>query len=170
MTTLTNSQRYFEDVQVGDELTPLTRGPITTSHLMRWSAAIENWHRIHYDSPFATEHDHLPALLVNGSWKQHFLVQMVRSWLGPQGWLGSIDFSFRKMDLLGDTLTARGVVTDVYTRHGLGFVAADIGIWNPRDENSTPGRALGVLPLRESEPVPYPFPEGDFTRPSPTTT
>ena len=58
----------FEDLQVGDEIKSLVRGPITTSHLMRWSAAIENWHRIHYDLPFATEHDKLPALPVNGSW------------------------------------------------------------------------------------------------------
>jgi|SRR5450631_2590451 acyl dehydratase len=164
MTILTENQRYFEDVRVGNELTPLTRGPITSSHLMRWSAAIENWHRVHYDAPFAQEHEQLPDLLVNGTWKQHFLVQMVRRWLGDEGWLASIDFSFRKMDRRGDLLTATGLVTDVYTRDGLGFVAADIGIWNPREENSTPGTALGVLPLRAGSAVPYPFPDADHAR------
>ncbi|WP_329548526.1 hypothetical protein OG548_35565 [Streptomyces sp. NBC_01356] len=166
MTLQNDHQRYFEDVEVGEKLTPLSRGPITTSHLMRWSAAIENWHRIHYDSPFAKDHDQLPDLLINGSWKQHFLVQMVRQWLGPQGWLASADFSFRKMDQLGDTLIARGVVTDTYVRDGLGFVACDIGIWNPRDENSTPGTAVGVLPLRAGAPVPYPFPDFGASAPA----
>jgi hydroxyacyl-ACP dehydratase HTD2-like protein with hotdog domain len=69
--------RHFESVSVGDELTELTRGPMSEAHLMRWSAAIENWHRIHYDEPFATKHDGLPCLLVNGTWKQNFLIQMV---------------------------------------------------------------------------------------------
>jgi acyl dehydratase len=152
------SERFFEDVSVGDEVTSLTRGPIRSSHLMRWSAAIENWHRIHYDHPFATEHEGLPALLVNGSWKQHFLVQMMREWLEPSGWLAAISFSFRKMDMVGDVLTAWGTVTETSERDGLGFVVCEIGITNPRGENSTPGSATGVLPLREGRAVPYPFP------------
>ena len=64
------------------------RGPLSPLHLMRFSAAIENWHRIHYDERFAVEHDGLPGLLVSGSWKQHLVAQMVRGWLGPDGWLG----------------------------------------------------------------------------------
>jgi acyl dehydratase len=148
----------FDDVSVGDELSPLVRGPMTTVHLMRWSAAIENWHRIHYDQKFATEHDHLPALLVNGSWKQHFLVQAVRQWLGPKGWLAKISFQFRAMDVVGSTLTAWGTVTDTEVRDGLGIVVCEIGIRNENGDESTPGRAVGVLPLRGGPDVPYPFP------------
>src|SRR5258708_5737031 len=112
----------FDDICVGDELSPLVRGPMTTAHLMRWSAAIENWHRIHYDQRFATEHDHLPTLLVSGSWKQHFLVQAVRQWLGPKGWLAKISFQFRAMDVVGSTLTAWGTVIDKEVRDGIGIV------------------------------------------------
>ena len=70
-------QLYFEDVSIGDEVTPLVKGPMSPLHLMRWSAAIENWHRIHYDETFSKEHDGLPERRVNGSWKQHVLVQMM---------------------------------------------------------------------------------------------
>jgi acyl dehydratase len=154
----TASPRCFEDVAVGDAVTPLVRGPMTPSHLMRWSAAIENWHRIHYDHPFATERDGLPSLLVNGSWKQHVLTEMMRKWLAPEGWLERIQFSFRRMDLVGDTLTMWGTVTATEERDGLGFVTCEIGIENPRGENSTPGTATGVLPLRGGRPVPYPYP------------
>ena len=108
----------FEDVAVGDEIGPLVRGPMTPMHLVRGSAAIENWHRIHYDDPFAREHDGLPGLLVNGSWKQHVLVQLMREWLEPEGWLAKIGFSFRKMDHVGDVLEARGTVTEAYERDG----------------------------------------------------
>ncbi len=147
----------FEDLVIGADTTPLVRGPITNSHVMRWSAAIENFHRIHYDQVFATEHDKLPGLLVNGTWKQHFLVQMMRQWLGPAGWLWKIDFSFRKMDVAGSTLTAWGKVTDLSVQGGYGIVACEIGIRNQDGEQSTPGKAVGVLPLRGGKPVPYPF-------------
>lgn len=153
----TRSSPVFEDLRVGDEITSIERGPITSSHLMRWSAAIENWHRIHYDMPFATGHDKLPGLPVNGTWKQHFLVQLMRHWLGPQGWLWKIDFSFRKLDVAGTTLTAWGRITALETRGGYGFVTCEIGIRNQDGEQSTPGTAVGVLPLRGGPAVPYPF-------------
>lgn len=147
----------FEELQVGDEIKSLVRGPITTSHLMRWSAAIENWHRIHYDQPFAIEHDKLPGLPVNGTWKQHFLVQMMREWITPTGWLWKIDFSFRKLDVAGTTLTAWGKITKLEARDGYGYVTCEIGIRNQDGQESTPGTAVAVLPLRGGKPVPYPF-------------
>jgi acyl dehydratase len=149
----------FGDIRVGDEVTPLVRGPLTSVHLMRWSAASENWHRIHYDDPFAREHEGLPGLLVNGSWKQHFLVQTMCRWLAPTGWLAEIAFEFRRMDLVGSTLTAWGTVTETYERDGLGFVRCDIGIRNDAGAESTPGTATGVLPLEPGERVPHPFPD-----------
>jgi acyl dehydratase len=77
-----STQRYFEDIQTGASITGLSKGPMTAMHIMRWSAAIENWHRIHYDRDFATGHDGLPDILVNGSWKQHVMVQMLKDWAG----------------------------------------------------------------------------------------
>jgi acyl dehydratase len=155
----TTAQLVFEDVAAGDEVTPLVRGPMRTLHLMRFSAATENWHRIHWDQDFATRHDGLPDMPVNGSWKQHFLVQMMSDWLAPAGWLAHIRFQFRAMNLVGETLTAHGAVRETFERDGLGFVVCDIGILNERAEESTPGEATGVLPLRDGRPVPYPFPE-----------
>ena len=107
-----NTQIHFEDVEVGTEITPVSKGPMSTMHIMRWSAAIENWHRIHYDQAFATGHDRLPDVVVNGSWKQHVLVQMMKDWVGLQGWLWKIKFQFRDKDLPGDIITARGKVTN----------------------------------------------------------
>ena len=40
---------YFDDVQPGQQLATLTRVRFRPAHIMRWSAAVENWHRIHYD-------------------------------------------------------------------------------------------------------------------------
>jgi hypothetical protein len=102
MVATSQKQLYFEDVTVGDEVTPLSKGPMSPMHLMRWSASIENWHRIHYDEVFTKEHDKLPERLVNGSWKQHVMVQMMKDWVGPEGWLWKISFQFRGMDIVWD--------------------------------------------------------------------
>ena len=85
----------FEDVSVDQEIGPLFKGPLTTAHLMRWSAAMENWHKIHYDLPFATGHDKLPNLLINGSLKQQFIVQLLKDFDG--GRLGSVTQHARRL-------------------------------------------------------------------------
>jgi len=150
-------QIYFDDVDIGMDIDPISKGPMTTMHIMRWSAAIENWHRIHYDAPFAVGHDRLPGIVVNGSWKQHVLVQLIKDWVGLQGWLWKIRFQFRDKDLSGDTLTAHGKVTNKYVKDGLGYVECVVSLANQRGVESTTGAAVAVLPLRSGRPVPYPF-------------
>jgi acyl dehydratase len=141
----------FESVRVGAAMTPLTVGPLTPVHLMRFSAAIENWHRIHYDERFAREHDGLPGLLISGSYKQHLAAQMVRAWAGPSGRLLRIGMQFRAMNVAGETLTAWGTVTDRRTDDGLGagIVTCEIGIRNDEGVESSPGTATVALPLAD---------------------
>lgn len=147
----------FQEIEVGQRLGTLDKGVITTAHIMRWSAAVENFHRIHYDQAFATGHDGLPGVLVNGSWKQHVLAQLAKDSLGPAGWLWRLKFRYRKMDQAGDCLRA---VADVVARQEigeLGFVTLRVALLNQLDEVSTSGHAIGVLPARPGGRVPYPF-------------
>jgi len=147
----------FEEVAVGARIGALDKGTMTTAHIMRWSAAIENWHRIHYDWRFATEHDKLPDVLINGSWKQHVLVQLVKDCLGRDGWLWKIRFRYKKMDVAGDAIRATAEVVDKQTIDNLGFLTLRIALINQNDEVSTAGFAIGVVPLEGGPPVPYPF-------------
>ena len=148
---------FFDDVTAGRRLATLTKGPMSPAHIMRWSAAIENWHRIHYDQTFAKEHDKLPDVLVNGSWKQHVLVQLMKDGLGPEGWLWKIQFRYKIMDVAWDTLTGVAEVLEKREADGLGFVHCRIALLNQREETSTAGYAVGVLPFRAGPKVPYPF-------------
>ena len=151
------TQRYYEDVAVGEELPRLPKGPLTTMHLMRWSATMENFHRIHYDERFAVENDGLPGLLINGSLKQNFIVQLLKDWAGLEGWLWKVSFQFRQMDVVGGSLQVWGRVTEkVDTEDGFGLIKLDIGITNQDGRESTPGKAVVALPRRGGK-VPYPF-------------
>lgn len=150
-------QMCFEEVAPGSDEILLIKGPLGTPHLMRWSAAIENWHKIHYDRPFAITHDKLPDLLVNGSLKQQFLLQLLKDWAGPAGFVWKVSFQFRAMTLVGDTLTVWARVVGTRRLDAFGLVELEIGIRNGDGSETAPGRATVALPYREGDPVPYPF-------------
>ena len=151
----------FEDVRAGQAVARLELGPLTTAHLMRWSAAMENWHKIHYDLPFATGHDKLPGLLINGSLKQQLIAQMLKDWAGPTGWVWKIRFQFRAMNLAGERLEVWAVARETREAQGaagpMGLVELDLGIRNEAGVESTPGSATVALPLRDGPALPYPF-------------
>ena len=148
---------YFEEVSAGLELPILRKGPLTNVHLMRWSAAMENWHRIHYDQAFAVDHDKLPGILINGSLKQQFVMQSLADWAGPHGWVWKASFQFRAMNLAGETLSVWARVVDTKPGPGYGLVRLELGITNDAGKESTPGSAIVALPHRDGKPVPYPF-------------
>lgn len=150
-------QLYFEDVAEGFEPARLRKGPLTTVHLMRWSAAMENWHKIHYDQPFTVEHDKLPGLLVNGSFKQQFILQYLKDFAGLEGWCWKAKFQFRAMDVVGTTLDVWAKVVRKIPLEGYGLVEMELGLKNPEGRESTPGKALVALPYRNGPKIPYPF-------------
>jgi acyl dehydratase len=127
-------------------------------HLMRWSAAVENWHRIHYDQDFAKGHDGLPDVVVSGSWKQNVLCQLLTDWAGSTGWVARMRFQYRSVDLVGDRLSAFGTVIAKGVVDGLGIVTVDMGIRNDRGVISTAGSAYIALPFTSKQSTPYPFP------------
>lgn len=147
----------FEDVAVGQEAGPTSKGPFTTAHLMRWSAAMENWHKIHYDLPFATGHDRLPGLLINGSLKQQLIAQLLKDWAGPLGWVWKIRFQFRAMNLMGERLHVWARITRTERLPDYGIVELELGIRNEDGLESTPGSATVALPYRGGKKLPYPF-------------
>lgn len=150
-------QLYFDDLEVGQEMPPLVIGPLTSTHFFRWSAAIENWHRIHYDQNFAIYHEGLPTVLGQGSWKQSILPRYLKDLCLPNGWAWKVNFQHRTMIVPGDTVTVWAKVTSLSIVDGLGMVELDVGMRLDYGAESCPGKAVIVLPLRGGRPVPYPF-------------
>ena len=77
-------QLYFDDVAEGMLLPPVVKGPLTTTHLVRWAAANGNYARIHWDLPFAQLRQGLPNVVVNGSLKNQYLGQLLVDFAGPR--------------------------------------------------------------------------------------
>ena len=139
-------QLYFEDVEVGSEITPLVKRPGNVQ-LFLFSTVTRNAHRIHYDKDFANVEGHEDCL-VHGPLQGAFLVQLMTDWIGKHGVLKKISYQNRARAYVGDTMTCKGRVTRKYAEDGENRV--DCEIWDERQtgEVCAPGTATVSLPSR----------------------
>ncbi len=124
-------------------LPPLCKGAFTSAHVVRWCAAQQNWHKIHFDRDYAQQHAGLPERVINGALKQHLLVQFLENAF-PGGWIAQLDFRFLGPDLVGHSLEVRGVIIALTPAEGGGEVArVSLEIHNAeRGSATTTGTAL----------------------------
>ncbi len=151
-------ERHFEDTSEGDVLGPERYGPMTIMHLVRWASALENWHRIHYDTPFCVDHEGLPGPVVNGTWKQQTIAQLLKEWAGRRGWVRDIRFEFRGIDLVGEVLSVQGRVVGRAASSAFGEARCALEVVNSSGVATTVGEATVVLPRDGGPDLPYPFP------------
>lgn len=153
-------QRHFEDVTVGDELPSVVKGPITTTHLVRWAAANGNYARIHWDLPFAQLRQGLSNVVVNGSLKNQYVGELLVKFAGEEGWFKRYQVQHRGMDYPGDVLTAHGAVTGKRELGEFGYVDCQVGLRNNRGELTVSGQATVILPKRgQTLPLVWDFEE-----------
>ena len=141
-------QRYWEDIDVGMSLPEVVKGPMTTSHLVRWAAANGNYARIHWDLPFAQLHQGLPNVVVNGSLKNQYLGQLLLDFAGEEGWFQRFYVEHRGMDFPGDVITASGTVTAKEESEGFGYITCQVALRNSRGEQTASGQGKLILPRR----------------------
>ena len=134
----------WEDIEEGMEIPALVKHP-TTQQLVKYAGASGDFYQIHYDTAFA-QSTGLPGVIIHGALKNAFLGQLITHWIGEYGTLKKLTCQYRAMDVPGDTLTCKGIITRKY-QDGDEFLAeCDIWIENGKGEKTTPGTALVKLP------------------------
>jgi len=149
-------QVYFDDIEVGTEL-PKYIKRYKTVDLLRWCNTMDNTHRIHYDLPFAVNHDRLPGVLFQGSWRSHILAGWLKNWTLPGGWPWKERWRVREMVVANEVTIVWGKVVALRVEDGMGMVDLEIGIRNQDGLEGCPGSATVALPIRGGRPIPYPF-------------
>jgi len=124
--------KRFEDIQIGDEITPLVK-EIGMARMMAYGAATWDFIRLHYDADYARELG-FEAPFVDGQMMGGFLTQHVQDWAGPGAFLRKLAFRNRVMAYPGDSLTCHGVVTDVLSTEEAGMIECGLWIENQRGE------------------------------------
>ncbi len=139
-------QLYYEDVNVGSEITPLKKHP-TRRQLVMWAGASGDYYEIHYDKEFAKGQG-LKDVIVHGRLKASFLMQMLTEWIGVDGDLYKFSVQHRAMDYPDEDLMCKGKVTNKYVKDGKHCVDCEVWTENPRREKTAPATATVILPSR----------------------
>jgi len=171
--------RYWEDVKVGDELTPIIKGPLSLRDMISWlmgaGSPFMRAHALAYsflkrhpgvdmmdsktgqlDVPELVHMEEtraqeigIPGAYDYGCQRISWLGNLITNWMGDEGFLKRLRAELRRFNVIGDTQWLKGKVTQKYTKDGEHLV--DIECWaeNQRGEVTMPGAATVRLPSRD---------------------
>ena len=152
-------QLYWEDVKEGQEITPLSKVASTLT-LVKWAGAYGDFNPLHYENDFAINFMKTPGIIVHGTLKRQWLIQMLTDWIGDEGWLKRIHTQFKAMDYPrkmknlgqpedGDAWQCKGKVTGKSEKDGRHLVECEIWLENGKGEATTSGTATVMLPTKK---------------------
>jgi len=72
-------QLFWEDVQVGQEIPPLPK-IATTQMLVKWAGAFGDFNPLHYENDFAVNFMRTPGIIIHGTLKRQWMIQMMTDW------------------------------------------------------------------------------------------
>ena len=135
---------YVEDVQVGDELPPLVKGPLAQIQLTRYAGASGDFNPIHQDAEFARAAG-MGGVFAHGMLSMGYLGQFLVQAAGPSA-IRRFRTRFAKLTWPGDVITCRGRVTAVRDEGGTRLVECDIWTENQEGERKLTGSAVLAFP------------------------
>jgi len=143
-------QVYFDDVEPGDDISPVTKAP-TREQIKAYlgvGGEIQPGSYRFFDDA-AAQREGVRAAMVPGSLSVTMLAQVLTDWAAPAGRLRKLEVNFRRLAEPDDPLLCRGVVIDKEVVDGEGHVRIDVAIDNQRTNDSpTVGTAVVILPMR----------------------
>lgn len=171
------TERWWDDVNIGDALGPLLKGPLTPTAEIAFesyfgiylvgnivAARLYDKHpalmipneqgvpeppqRVHWDNAFTQRLLGLPGAYDLGPERCAWLIQCVTDWIGDNGLLTRIEARYHKFNYMGDVTRVRGRVTDKFERDGRALVRCAIECVNHREEVTATATAEAELPHR----------------------
>jgi acyl dehydratase len=169
--------RYWEDVQLGDEVPTIVKGPMTVTGFIAYAQgwgglyiranklAWQQVHhhaglgiknrfgvpdcpeRVHWEQEFATTVG-APGIYDYGPERCSWLTHHLTNWMGDTGFLHKASCKIRRHNPVGDSLYIRGKVTDKFTEGEHHCVTVEQEAYNQDDEISVLGTGVVRLPVR----------------------
>jgi acyl dehydratase len=131
---------YFEAVRLGDELPPLTKGPVDRVQLARYAGASGDFNPVHVDESYARSLG-MPSVYAPGMLVMGMVGQLVSDWSkGAQ--LRRFAVRFSKIVWPGDLVVAKGRVMERWGDNGRYFAEVDVWAENQKGELLLRGSAL----------------------------
>ena len=169
--------RYFEDVNVGDKLPPMMKGPMTVTgficYAQGWGGLyiranklaykMQKAHpglgirnrfnvpdcpeRVHWDEEFALEVG-APGAYDYGPERCSWLTHHMTNWIGDDGFLHKSNCQIRRHNPDGDAIIITGEVTRKFEENGKTYVEVEQKATTHRGELSAFGTAVAELPTK----------------------
>jgi len=147
-------QRYAEDVEPADEFEgtwDVTRDMVAAFlELGRNPNAPPPANASYFLDATAAGNNGLERPVAHGGLSTAICMRLVTDWIGPRGWLRSIDASFRRPAMHGDHLRVLGLVTDVAEGADGATLKIDVYLENERGDRPIQGVAEVTLPHRSA--------------------
>lgn len=173
------AERYWEDVQIGEPIHRLIKGPLTPTAEIAFesyfgiylvgnkvAAQLYEKHpalmipneqgvpeppqRVHWDNEFTQRLLGLPGAYDLGPERCSWLIQGVTNWIGDNAYITKIDARYHRFNFMGDVTWVEGRVTNKYERDGKGYVQFALECVNHRNEVTATAQAEAELPRRGS--------------------
>ena len=138
---------YADDVNVGDALPDLVKGPIQQIQLTRYAGASGDFNPIHQDDEFAKAAG-MGGVFGHGMLTMGFVAQCVTDWSGA-GSVKKLGVRFAGLVRLKDVITCRGRVLAKSSKDGTHLVEVELWAENQKGEKIVTGKATVGLPARE---------------------
>lgn len=173
-----DNPRYWEEVNAGDELVPVVKGPLSIRDIIAWCMGAGSYFMKAHRLALAYRRRHpasgmldsatgivdvpelvhmeesrageiaVPGAYDYGPQRISWLGHLITNWMGDDGFLKRLRAELRRFNLVGDTTWCRGKVIRKYVEDRDHLV--DIDCWgeNQRGEITMPGLATVALPSR----------------------
>lgn len=169
--------RFWEDVEVGEVLPPVLKGPLTVTSMIAfdqgWGGLYLRGHGLAFDMfndhpalgipnafgvPEPPERVHWDPDLARrvgvsgpydyGPERVSWLGHLVTNWMSDDGFLMRLNAQVRRHNLVGDLTRCTGSVLRKWTEDGQALVECEVEAKNQRDEVTAKGQAVVALPTR----------------------
>lgn len=172
--------RYWDEVQEGEELPPIVRGPLSLMDTMGFLVGSGRGHTHGVIFKNAVKHPGhffrnpeagggieytgighhrestakdvgVPGVYDYGPQRSSWMASLVTNWMGDAAFLKRVRTQMRGFNIMGDCTWCRGKVTKKYVKDGHALVDIEIRGENQRGELTTPGMATVLLPSLNPE-------------------
>ncbi len=170
--------RYWEEVEIGEELDTIARGPLSLMDTMGFLVGCGRGHTHGVVLQAAVKHPGhffrnpeagggveytgighhresvakevgVPGTYDYGPQRSSWMCSLVTNWMGDSGVLKRVRTEMRRFNIMGDTTFCKGKVVRKYVKDNVGLVDIEIAAVNQRGEVTTPGVATVALPSRD---------------------
>ncbi len=138
---------YYEDVNVGDAMPELVKGPLQKLQHVMYAGASGDFNPLHTDDDFAKAVGMKDGVIAHGMLIMGIVGQAITAWI-PRKDLKKFGVRFAGMTKPGNTITVTGSVTDKRVEDGTNIIVCDVAAKDENGDVKITGKFEAALPSK----------------------